>query len=175
MAEPIVARHSAADQILVQLPGVTDVDRAKEIIRSTALLELKLVEQGPFPDEASARQAFGGNVPPDMEVLPGPSEGGAGAPPSAVYYLVRRVAAVTGRDLRNARPTSTRTTGRRSASRSTTRAPRKFGNFTQANIGRQLAIVLDGRVQSAPNIQSRIDDEGRITGNFTQQEAADLS
>ena len=55
VAEPIVARHSAADQILVQLPGVTDVDRAKEIIRSTALLELKLVEQGPFSDEAAAR------------------------------------------------------------------------------------------------------------------------
>ena len=55
VAEPIVARHSAADQILVQLPGVTDVNRAKEIIRSTALLELRLVEQGPFPDEASAR------------------------------------------------------------------------------------------------------------------------
>src|SRR6478735_7164190 len=54
VAEPIVARHSAADQILVQLPGVTDVNRAKEIIRSTALLELKQVEQGPFPDENAA-------------------------------------------------------------------------------------------------------------------------
>ena len=63
VAEPIVARHSAADQILVQLPGVTDVNRAKEIIRSTALLELQLVEQGPFPDEASAVQAYGGSVP----------------------------------------------------------------------------------------------------------------
>ena len=51
VAEPIVARHSAADQILVQLPGVTDVARAKEIIRSTAQLELKQVEQGPFSDE----------------------------------------------------------------------------------------------------------------------------
>ena len=55
VAEPIVARHSAADQILVQLPGVTDVDRAKEIIRSTAQLELKQVEQGPFSDENAAR------------------------------------------------------------------------------------------------------------------------
>jgi preprotein translocase subunit SecD len=52
---------------------------------------------------------------------------------------------------------------------------RKFGAFTQANIGRQLAIVLDNRVQSSPVIQSRIDDEGRITGNFTNQEAQDLS
>ncbi|MDP2055314.1 MAG: hypothetical protein Q8L75_16875, partial [Acidobacteriota bacterium] len=70
VAEPIIARHSGADQILVQLPGVTDVNRAKEIIRSTALLELKQVEQGPFPDEAAARQAFGGNLAADLEILP---------------------------------------------------------------------------------------------------------
>ena len=57
VAEPIVARQGAADQILVQLPGVTDVTRAKEIIRSTALLELKLVEQGPFPTQEAAMQA----------------------------------------------------------------------------------------------------------------------
>ena len=75
VAEPIVARHSEADQILVQLPGVTDVNRAKEIIRSTSLLELKQVEQGPFPDEASARQAYASNVPPDLQLLPGLSEG----------------------------------------------------------------------------------------------------
>ena len=75
VAEPVVARHSGNDQILVQLPGVTDVNRAKEIIRSTALLELKLVEQGPFVDEASARQAFANNVPPDIQILPGQSEG----------------------------------------------------------------------------------------------------
>ena len=56
VAEPIVARHSAADQILVQLPGVTDVARAKEIIRSTAQLELKQVEQGPFSDENAAQR-----------------------------------------------------------------------------------------------------------------------
>ena len=80
VAEPVVARHSAADQILVQLPGVTDVNRAKEIIRSTALLELKLVEQGPFPDEASARQAFASNVPPDMQIMPGPAARARPAP-----------------------------------------------------------------------------------------------
>ena len=62
VAEPVVARHSAADQILVQLPGVTDVNRAKEIIRSTAQLELKQVEQGPFSDENAAKAAFGNNA-----------------------------------------------------------------------------------------------------------------
>src|SRR6266508_1067251 len=103
VAEPIVARHTGADQILVQLPGVTDVQRAKEIIRSTALLELKIVEQGPFPDEAAARQAYNNNLPPDLQIVPGTSEGAPGDRPGTVYYVVRRVPAVTGRDLRTAR------------------------------------------------------------------------
>ena len=174
VAEPVVARHSQNDQILVQLPGVSDVNRAKEIIRSTAQLELKLVEQGPFVDEASARQAFAGNVPPDIQILPGQSEGTAGAPPTTVYYAVRRVAAVTGRDLRNARPSLDENNRPAVSFSLNAEGATKMGNFTQANINRQLAIVLDGRVYSAPNIQSRIDGEGRITGNFTQQEAGDL-
>ena len=175
VAEPIVARHSAADQILVQLPGVTDVARAKEIIRSTAQLELKQVEQGPFSDENAARQAFGNNVPPDLEILPGTTSAAPGQPAGTGYYVVRRVPAVTGRDLRNARPTLDEN-NRPAVSFSLNQdGARKFGNFTQANIGRQLAIVMDKRVVSAPQIQSRIDDEGRITGNFTNQESQDLS
>lgn len=175
VAEPIVARHSAADQILVQLPGVTDVNRAKEIIRSTALLELKQVEQGPFSDESSARAALGGTVPPEMEILPGVMAAAPGQPASTGYYVVRKVPAVTGRDLRTARPTLDEN-NRPAVSFSLNQdGARKFGAFTQANIGRQLGIVLDKRVQSSPVIQSRIDDEGRITGNFTNQEAQDLS
>src|SRR6185295_11408286 len=104
VAEPLVARHSAADQIMVQLPGVTDVARAKEIIRSTAQLELKQVEQGPFSDENAAKAAIGGNVPPDMRVIPGNMAASPGQPASTGYYIIRRVPAVTGRDLRNARP-----------------------------------------------------------------------
>lgn len=176
VAEPIVARHSAADQILVQLPGITDVNRAKEIIRSTALLELSLVEQGPFPDEASARAAFGGNVPPDIRILPGRAEAAApGQPASAVYYAIRRVPAVTGRDLRGAQPQIDEY-NRPSVGFSFNNAgAQKFGAFTSANIGRQLAVVLDGRVQTAPTIQSRIDYEGQITGTFSTQEASDLA
>lgn len=175
VAEPIVARHSAADQILVQLPGVSDVQRAKEIIRSTALLELKLVEQGPFPDEASLRQAFNTNVPPDIQILPGASEGLApGERAGTVYYAVKRVSAVTGRDLRNARPSLDENNRPAVQFTLNTEGARKFGAFTQANIGRRLAIVLDNRVYSAPTIEGRIDSDGRISGNFTQQEATDL-
>ena len=176
VAEPIVARHSAADQILVQMPGVTDVARAKEIIRSTALLELKQVEQGPFSDETAARQAYGGNVPPDVQILPGRSEGTQPSERAAtVYYAVRRVPAVTGRDLRNAKPTLDENNRPAVSFSLNNEGARKFGTFTQANIGRQLAIVLDGRVYSAPRIEGRIDDEGRIHGSFTNQEASDLS
>jgi preprotein translocase subunit SecD len=175
VAEPIVARHSAADQILVQLPGVTEVDRAKEIIRSTALLELKQVEQGPFSDENAARAALVNNVPPDMQLVPGSIEAGPGQPASTGYYVVRRVPVVTGRDLRNARPTLDENNRPAVSFSLNQEGARKFGQFTQANIGRQLGIVLDNRIQSAPVIQSRIDDEGRITGNFTNQEAQDLS
>jgi preprotein translocase subunit SecD len=176
VSEPIVARYSGADQILVQLPGVTDVARAKEIIRSTAVLELKLVEQGPFADEAQARQAYANNVPPDLQILPGQSEvAGPGERPTTVYYAVRRVAAVTGRDLRNARPSLDENNRPAVQFTLNNEGARKFGTFTQTNIGRQLAIVLDNRVFSAPRIDGRIDSDGRISGNFTNQEAGDLS
>ncbi len=177
VAEPIVAPHGAAgDQILVQLPGVTDVTRAKEIIRSTALLELKLVEDGPMSTREALLQNHGNTVPPDMDVVSGTSDvGSAGERPETVYYLVKKVAAITGRDLRNARPTLDEN-NQPAVSFSLNRdGARKFGRVTGENVGRHLAIILDGRVQSAPRIESRINDEGRITGSFTQQEAADLA
>jgi preprotein translocase subunit SecD len=176
VAEPIVARAgSGGDQILVQLPGVTDVARAKEIIRSTALLELKLVEAGPAPARETLLQAQNGVVPSDMEVVSGVGDVAAGQPPTTVFYLVRRLAAVTGRDLRNARPTLDEY-NQPAVSFSLNRdGARRFGQVTGDNIGRQLAIILDGRVQSAPRIESRITDEGRINGSFTSQEAQDLA
>ena len=174
VAEPVVARQGAVDQILVELPGVSDVQRAKDIIRSTAQLELKIVEQGPFGSEEQAKQAFNNNVPPDMLLLPGTGDSGGGTP-GTVYYAVRRASVVTGRDLRNARPSLDENNLPAVAFSLNSDGARKFGAATEQNIGRQLAIVLDGRVYSAPTIQSRISDEGRISGQFTQQEAQDLS
>jgi preprotein translocase subunit SecD len=177
VAEPIVARHSTADQILVQLPGVTDVARAKEIIRSTALLELKIVEMGPFPSEDAARQAYANNLPPDLAIVAGSEDVAAtgGGTPATVYYVVRRVAPITGRDLRNARPSLDENSLPAVGFSLNQDGARRFGQLTEQNIGRQLAIILDNRVFSAPVVQSRITDEGQITGSFTQQEAQDLS
>src|SRR5918993_35918 len=109
VAEPVVARHGDADQILVQLPGVTNVGRAKEIIRSTALLELKLVEQGPAESREALLQASNGAEPPGQEVVSGiftQEEAGdlsltlrSGALPASLTYLEERtVGPSLGRD-----------------------------------------------------------------------------
>jgi preprotein translocase subunit SecD len=92
-----------------------------------------------------------------------------------VYYAVRRVAAVTGRDLRGARPSLDQNNRPAVSFTLNNDGGRKFGAFTAANIGKNLAIVLDGRVFSAPRIDGQIFDEGQIYGSFTQQEAQDLS
>jgi preprotein translocase subunit SecD len=173
VTEPNISVYgNTGDQLLVQLPGVTDVARAKEIIRSTAQLELKLVESGPSSTKESLLQPHGGKEPEDMEVISGASdEAGAGT----VYYLVRKIPAVTGNDLRAAKPTIDEN-GRPAVSFSLrNEGARKFGKVTGENIGRSLAIVLDKRVMSAPRIDGRITDEGRISGVFTSQEVADLS
>ena len=176
VAEPIVAKHGGVDQILVQLPGVSDVQRAKEIIRSTALLELKLVEQGPFSTREAAMQAVNNTLPPGTEIVSGAGDiAESGGTPSTMFYIVRRVAAVTGRDLRNSRPTLDENNQPAVSFSLNQEGARKFGDVTSQNIGRQLAIILDNRVFSAPRIESRITDEGRITGSFTTQEAQDLS
>ena len=102
VTEPSITQQGAGgDQILVQLPGVTDVERAKQIMGSPGLLELKIVEQGPSPTKEALLTS--GQVPQGMDIVPGAS-GVPGEPAGTVYYLVKRVAAVTGRDLRNARP-----------------------------------------------------------------------
>ncbi len=176
VAEPIVARHGGNEQILVQLPGVSDVARAKEIIRSTALLELKLVEAGPASTREQLLQATGGNVPADAEVLPGAADLQRGETSGAIqYYLVKKTPVVSGRDLRNARPSLDENNRPAVSFSLKSEGATRFGAFTATSIGRFLAIVLDGRVESAPVIEGRISDEGRISGNFTQQEAADLA
>jgi preprotein translocase subunit SecD len=110
-----------------------------------------------------------------MLIVPG-SAGPAGAgTPSTMYYVVRRVSVVSGRDLRNARPTLDENNLPAVSFSLNQEGARKFGTATEQNIGRQLAIILDNRVFSAPVVQSRISDEGRISGSFTQQEAQDLS
>src|SRR5262252_9568281 len=174
VTEPSIAQQGTnGDQILVQLPGVTDVERAKEIIRSTGLLELKIVEQGPAPTKEAL--LVNNQVPDGMEVVPGASGSGTPADAGIVYYLVKKVAAVSGTDLRNARASVDENNQPAVSFTLSNEGGRKFGKVTGENVGRQLAIILDGRVQSAPRIESRIQNEGRITGSFTPDEVQNLS
>jgi preprotein translocase subunit SecD len=171
VTEPSIAQQGeSGDQILVQLPGVTDVDRAKGIIGSPGRLELKIVEQGPSSSRESLLQ--NGQVPPGMDILPGVSTSGD---TGTVYYMLRKAAAVTGRELRSARPTVDENNRPAVGFTLNNEGAAKFSKVTGDNIGRLLAIVLDGRVQSAATIESKIGAEGRISGSFTQEEVQNLS
>jgi preprotein translocase subunit SecD len=109
-----------------------------------------------------------------MEIVPGAASGAA-ADAGTVYYLVKKVAAVSGQDLRNARVSLDENNRPAVSFTLSNEGGRKFGKVSGENIGRQLAIILDGRVQSAPTLESRITTEGRITGSFTQEEVQNLS
>ena len=173
VSEPVIAREGA-DRIIVQLPGVDDPKRVKDIIKSTAFLELKLVLAGPDADRTHLLAATNGQVPPDAEVVEGNSVE-QDATSSKVYYLLSKTAAVTGRDIKNARPSQDQY-NRPAVSFSLNAAgAEKFGKFTGDNIGKSLAIVLDNRVQSAPNIKDKITDSGIINGSFTPERASDLA
>jgi preprotein translocase subunit SecD len=171
VAEPLIAAQGArGDQILVQLPGVTDVEQAKRVIKTTAQLALKLVETSAATRE-TLLAGHGGRVPDNMEVVSGPGE----TPGEPVYYLLRREALITGRDLKSARVGVDESNQPQINFSLNATATDKFSRETARNINRQLAIVLDGTVYSAPTIQSRLGADNRITGRFTTQEADELS
>jgi preprotein translocase subunit SecD len=173
VAEPIVAPHgSAGDQILVQLPGVRDPEQVKRIIGSTALLELKIVEAGPASSQEALLAATNGVVPPDQVVVTGADSSNPGA---TSYYLVKKVAPVTGRDLRTARATPDENNLPAVGFSMNREGAIKFGKLTGENVNKPMAVILDNRVQTVATIQERITDEGRIHGNFTQQEVADMA
>lgn len=175
VTEPTVQQHGlGAYQILVQLPGIDDPARVRNVMQQSGQLSIHLVEGGPFPDQASALAQYGGVLPADSILVPG---GNVGESSGEQWYVLQRTAVVTGNDLRDAQPQTDMSRGGAMAVGFTlTRAAgRRFGSFTARNIGKQLAVVLDNRVKEAAVIQSRIDEQGQITGNFTPQSAHDLA
>jgi preprotein translocase subunit SecD len=171
VAEPVIAATgSRGDQILVQLPGVTDVDQAKRVIKTTAQLSLRLVETSAATQE-TLLQGVGGKVPDNMEMVSGPGD----TPGQPTYYLLRKEAMITGRDLKSARVGVDENNRPQINFALNATAADKFSRETGRNIGRQLAILLDGTVYSAPVIQSKLGSDNRITGRFTTQEADELS
>jgi preprotein translocase subunit SecD len=151
VSEPVVAPYgTSGDQIIVQLPGVPDVARAKKLISNTALLQLKIVEGGPGVDQASLLSATNGQIPEDMQVVPGVGATDGAAP---AFYLVRKAAAITGTDLRTARSTLDENNLPRVSFTLNNEGVAKFSRATAANVKKSLAIILDDRVVSAPTIE----------------------
>jgi preprotein translocase subunit SecD len=149
LTEPLVAPYGQGEnEIIVELPGEGDPNRAKSVIQAGGQLELHLVL-----GSASSGQSAGES-----------------------WYVIDRVPVVTGRDLRSATAVrSTKNPGFYDVDfQLSTEAGRRFGPFTEQNVGKQLGIVLEHKLQTAPSIHSRIDDSGVIEGQFGEQEANDL-
>src|SRR3954453_551641 len=181
VSEPLIQKNGLGDnQILVQLPGVDDPGRVKEIIQSTARLELReALDHGQsYPTEAAALQAHQGILPANSVIMPskprrGEQEGG--------FIIVRRVPVVSGTDIRSADPGNKSDTNEPIVNfYLTAAAGKKFAAFTGAHSKdsadpSNLAIVLDNRVITAPSINGQISDSGIIEGGFTAESAKDLA
>jgi preprotein translocase subunit SecD len=172
VAEPVIQRQGlGGERLIVELPGVENPERVMNIIKTTAILQWKLVNAGPAPDRETLLKDFGGEVPEDMEVLRGDpkrTEGG--------YYLVSRVAPITGQDLRAARQSTDEWNSPAVGFTLKTEGGRRFEKFTSENLGKPLSIILDGRVQSVATIEDVIPAAtgGIIRGKFTYEDVEDL-
>jgi len=175
VSEPVIQEHGLGQyQILVQLPGVDDPARVKEIMQSTAMLEIRESLGGPYSSEAAAYQENGGKLPPDSVLMQGKSIGVRNAEGES-WFIISRASAVTGRDLRDAQP-STDENGQPAVKFILSgEGGRKFFAFTSAHVGDKLAVVLDNKVQEVATIKDAIRDNGIINGRFTDQETRDLS
>jgi preprotein translocase subunit SecD len=161
-------------QVLVQLPGVDDPARVKELIGTTAVLEVTAVTDGPFNSRDAGLAAHGGVLPLNSKLVKSLPRGGT---EGEQWYLVSRNPVITGREMRNARAGQDQTLGRSWETDFTLSQDggKRFGAFTGANIGNRLAVVLDNNIVSVATIQSKIDDSGRITGLGSEEEAVDLA
>ena len=175
VSEPKVAPYSlGADQILVELPGISDLDRVKTIIQSTARLEIHAVVGGPFQDEAAALASVGGALPSDEEMVHGSGALATGSDADSVYVL-QRVSVVAGSDFRSADPGTDQNGLRDVRFTLTNEAGDKFYDYTSANVGKSMAVVMGGRVREVANIKSAIRDSGEIEGSFSPEEVEILS
>jgi preprotein translocase subunit SecD len=181
LTEPTIQLHGRKDnEILIQLPGEGDPARIRDVIQAGGQLELRLVE-GPtaYASQADAFAQNNGVLPAGTELLPGKIESRGTVAPSGgeVWYLVSRAPVVTGRDLRTAQESRNASNpGQWQVNFTLSQdAAKRFGPFTEQNLHKQLAVILDHKVQTAPSINGRIDDQGMIEGNFSQESAHDLA
>jgi preprotein translocase subunit SecD len=176
VSEPTIQEHGLGQyQILVQLPGVDDPERVKDIIKSTAMLEIKQVLGGPYASEQAAMQDKGGIVPANAILLPGHAAPGSASADQS-WYFVSRVSAVRGKDLRDAQAGTDQNGQPNVHFTLTGEGGQRFFTFTSANVGERLGVVLDNKVMEVANIKEAIRDTGEISGgSMSQQAAKDLS
>jgi len=174
VAEPNIVVEGE-DRINIQLPGVDDPGRVKDIIKTTAQLQFRIVENGTAPTAEALYQMLTPEMRNQVDILPGNREDEMGRVSGTIFYAVNKNVPVSGRDLKNARVQKGSIGEPVIGFSLTPEGAPKFGALTESNLNRQLAIVLDNKVVSAPSINSRIDGEGVIEGSFTQQQASDLA
>jgi preprotein translocase subunit SecD len=162
--EPLIQRQGS-DRVLVQMPGLQDPTRLKELLGKTAKLDFRMVDQSMTVEQAKQTRA-----PPDSEILPG-TKG------EQQSYLIEKRVMVSGADLTDAQAGFDQRTNEPIVSfKFNTSGARKFAQVTQENVGKPFAIVLDNEVISAPVIREPIlGGSGQISGNFTVQSANDLA
>jgi preprotein translocase subunit SecD len=162
--EPSIQRQGQ-DRILVQVPGLQDPTRLKELLGKTAKLDFRMVDSTVPPDQAQQ-----GRVPPDSEILMSSTS-------PKTPYVIKKQVLVSGGDLTDAQPGFDQRSGEPIVSfRFNTSGSRKFAQATLENVGQPFAIVLDNEVISAPVIREPITGgSGQISGSFTVQGANDLA
>ena len=182
--EPTLQRYgsSTSGQILLQMPGVDDPKRVKELIGSESRLDLMKISGAfvPYPTEQAAIQSLGGTLPFNKRVFPYTERNEtatAAQPAQKQFVIVEYPPIIEGSEIRDANAVS-RSGMEGDYQISFNLKPagaQKFGEWTARNIGSNLAIVLNDEVKSAPVIRSQITDSGQIEGRFTRQTAEDLA
>jgi len=196
VAEPLVQRHGSqtAYQILVQMPGIQDPERVKQLLKAESRLELAHIVSPPSPapsqtynTEEEAKASLGGTVPTNRRVLPylertEPAAAGASATPDPTqgqkrWVVVESPAIVDGSELRSAAATQMQGGGSDYQISFALKpgGAEKFGAWTGANINQYMGVVLNDEVKSIAFIKSQIHDQGQIDGRFTRESAEDLA
>jgi preprotein translocase subunit SecD len=163
-------RSDAEAELLIQLPGVDDSAHVKQLLQTQAQLEWDAVKDGPYTSQADARSKKGGILPLNTKLVPTPTVGG-----QQEWYLVSRIPEIRGTDIRDASAAAGELNRWETNFVLTQQSAKKFGVYTEANIGQKAAIVVDGIAIEVATIQSKITDTGRITGASSQEQAADLA
>ncbi len=175
LTEPSIQQRGRAEadyEILVELPGVDDPARVKEIMQTAAMLEVCAVDDGPFASPEAAMAKHGGVLPLGDKLY---KEFARPGETQQMWFLLNRTPVITGRDLRSARPSRDDMQKWEASFTLDKEGAQRFSKYTGDNVGNKLAVVLDNQIRSVATIQSRIEDSGRITGLGSQQEATDLA